>query len=104
MLLTHRQLGYWQNSETLFQHTLEVSSKNYIAHNNLGSAYRDRGKTDDAIEQYRLAIAAKPDYPKAHYNLGNALLSKGELEAAAAQYQETISLSPNDALARNNLA
>jgi len=104
MVLTRRQLGYWSDSETLFRHTLQVTDKNYIAHNNLGSAYRDRGEIDEAIKQYHLGIAAKPTYPKAHYNLGNALLAKGELETAAAEYQETIRLMPNDTLARNNLA
>ena len=30
--LTRQQLGYWQDSETLFRHALEVTQNNYIAH------------------------------------------------------------------------
>ena len=30
------QLLYWQNTETLFRHTLAVTQNNYLACNNLG--------------------------------------------------------------------
>ena len=30
--LTRQQLGYWQDSETLFRHALEVTENNYLAH------------------------------------------------------------------------
>src|SRR4029079_5697820 len=32
--LCYRQVSYWQNSETIWRHTLDVTSDNYIAHNN----------------------------------------------------------------------
>jgi hypothetical protein len=30
------QVGYWQNSITLFERALAVTKNNYVAHNNLG--------------------------------------------------------------------
>ncbi|HEY9074853.1 MAG TPA: hypothetical protein VIN67_12040, partial [Desulfobaccales bacterium] len=32
LVLTRQQLGYWKTSETLFQHALEVTKSNYLAH------------------------------------------------------------------------
>ena len=52
MALTRQQLGYWQDSETLFRHALEVTENNYLAHNNLGDALIKKGQIDEAISQY----------------------------------------------------
>jgi tetratricopeptide (TPR) repeat protein len=43
------------------------------AHNNLGAAFKDQGKLDEAIACYRRALELKPDFAEAHNNLGNAL-------------------------------
>ena len=34
-VLTWQQCGYWKNSITLFNHALQVTKDNYLAHNNL---------------------------------------------------------------------
>lgn len=43
LALTWQQIGYWQNSETLFRHVLAVSTGNYVAHNNYGLVLKNRG-------------------------------------------------------------
>ena len=43
-----------------------------------------------AIAEYRLAIAAKPDYPDAHENLGVSLYYTGESDAAAEEYRQAV--------------
>jgi len=36
--LTWQQCGYWKNSITLFNHALQVTKNNYLAHDSLGVA------------------------------------------------------------------
>jgi protein O-mannosyl-transferase len=104
LVLTRQQLGYWQNSQTLFRHALEVTENNYLAHNNLGIALRREGQTDEAISHYREAIRVKPDYAPTHNNLGTALDKKGQINEAISQFQEALRLNPNYALFHYNLA
>jgi Tfp pilus assembly protein PilF len=103
MVLTRQQLGYWEGTEALFRHTLEVTENNYIAHVSLGIELVRKGQIKEAISQYQEVIRLKPDYPLAHNNLGYALLRKGQIEEAIHQYQEAIRLKPDYPLAHNNL-
>jgi tetratricopeptide (TPR) repeat protein len=101
--LTRQQLGYWNDSETLFRHELEVTENNDLAHNNLGAALLGKGQIDEAIRQYQEAIRLNPGYAEAHNNLGAALLGKGQTDEAIRQYQEALRLKPDYANAHSNL-
>jgi len=103
VVLTRQQLGYWQDSETLFRHTLAVTEKNYVAHNNLGTFFGGTGQIDRAISEYREAIRLKPNMAQTHYNLAHALARKGQFDEALVQYQEAIRLKPDYTEAHNNL-
>ena len=83
------QTSYWKTSETLWKHTLAVTSNNDVAHNNLGLFYEQRGRLDDAISQYEAALniqSAKTEVrydlstALTHNNLGNALSGKGRAQ------------------------
>jgi tetratricopeptide (TPR) repeat protein len=101
--LTRQQLGYWQDSETLFRHALAVTENNYLAHNNLGNALGMKDQTDEAINQFQEAIRLKPNYADAFNNLGVALDEKGQTDEAIRQFQEAIRLKPDDVAVHNNL-
>ncbi len=103
MALTRHQLGYWRDSETLFQHALKVTQNNCLAHKTIGDVLLKKGQTDEAISQFREAIRLNPDYPEAHDNLGNALFIKGRTDEAISQFREAIRLKPDYADAHNNL-
>jgi protein O-mannosyl-transferase len=97
------QLQYWQDSTTLWTRTLEVTTGNHIAHNNLGVVLADQGKLDDAISHYSEALRIKPNYADAHNNLGVALSDQGKLDEAIAQYSEALRIKPDYVDAHNNL-
>ena len=97
------QTAYWHDSELLWTHTLACTLSNSIAHNNLGSAFRDQGRMEEAIAELQKALAINPDYAEAHYNLGNAFLQQGRMEEAIAQYQMALEIMPDDEEVHNNL-
>jgi len=55
-IVTWTQVGYWQNSITLFEHTLKVTDRNEIPYNNRGNAYWNLGNYRQAIEDCTKAI------------------------------------------------
>jgi tetratricopeptide (TPR) repeat protein len=101
--LTREQLGYWQDSETLFRHALKVTQHNYIALDNLGDALLKKGRTDEAISQYQEVVQLKPNDAAAYNNLGNALGKSGRIDKAISQYHEALRLKPDDASAHYSL-
>jgi tetratricopeptide (TPR) repeat protein len=101
---TWKQVQYWKNSITLFEHTLKVLPQSYLPHNNLGNALDKAGRTDEAIKHYREALRIKPDYAKAHNNLANALEKIGRTDEAIKHYSEALQIKPNLEQAHYNLA
>ena len=91
---TSVQLGYWQNTHTLFEHTAKVTTKNYMAVTILGSLLAKDGKLDEAMECYQTALHYQPAYPEAHFFLGNALDEQGKLDEAVAEYQKALWFRP----------
>jgi tetratricopeptide (TPR) repeat protein len=74
-----RQLHHWRDSEALFEHALQVTRENHVAHAYLGSALLERGRTQAAIEHYSEAVRLRPDFLTAANNLA-WLLATGESE------------------------
>ena len=103
IMVTWLQLQYWQNSITLFQHTLNITANNYVLHSNMGAALAEQGKIDAAIAHYREALRIKPDDIEARYNMANALARQGNFKDAIAQYAEVLKTNPNMASAHNNM-
>ena len=101
--LTWQQCGYWKNSTTLFNHALQVTKNNYLAHTNLGVALVKDGKTQEAISHYRAALQIKPSDDNTHYNLANALKKQGAIDEAIAHYREAVKWNPDYSKAHNNL-
>ena len=97
------QVGYWKNSFSLFEHTLEVTEGNYVIHNNLGFELALKGRMDEAIMHYRAALRINPGFELAHINLGSALFSQGEVEKSLAYYQAILNQKPRFAGVHHNL-
>lgn len=97
------QASYWRDSETLFTHTLAVTSNNDVALNNLGIIFLDKGQLDDAISKLQAAIDLRPENAPAHDNLAKALLKKGQVAEAMVHYRKFLELEPANVEARNTL-
>ncbi len=86
-----------------FQASVASAPANLAAHNNLGSALSDNGRTDEAIASYKKAIELDPKFAMPHNNLGLVLYDKGRPDEAIASYKKAIELDPKFAMAHSNL-
>jgi len=103
VILTSRQLSYWENSMMLFQHANQVTEDNYIAHGCLGEAFRAEGRYDEALAEYRKALALNPQYVAALINFGAVLGRVGRIAEAIPPLQSAVRLQHDDVAARNGL-
>jgi Flp pilus assembly protein TadD len=118
--LTWRQAGFWQDTISLFRHSLSVTRGNFLGYNILGVALRDRGQLDEAqvnlgralseqgradesLAQLAAAARIKPDDVEAQYNLGTELAGQGRFEEAVEALQIAVRLKPDYAEAHSNL-
>jgi tetratricopeptide (TPR) repeat protein len=103
--LTWVQAAYWQNSGTLFERALAVTSNNAIAEHNLGSYLLDQpGRLPDAIDHLKAALRINPDSASIHSDLGSAYAKSLDIDEAMHEFQEALRLNPNSTVVRNNLA
>jgi len=96
------QTRHWQDSITLYEHSLRGTAGGPKLHYNLGLAYSQRGEHRSALAHYRAAIGMKPDHDKAWNNLGNSLRLLGSYEKAEQAFQHALELDPSFALAHGN--
>jgi tetratricopeptide (TPR) repeat protein len=98
-----RQTSYWENSQSLWTHTLAVTADNYIAHDDLGEALAQAGRLDEAIAHFQKAVELRPDLGLAQYDLGTVLLQKGRVDEAIVHFQKVLAIKPDNAGAHFNL-
>jgi tetratricopeptide (TPR) repeat protein len=68
-----------------------------LARTNLGLALARRGRTDEAIAQYREALSRAPNFVDAHVYMAEALAQKGETAEALQHLETAMRLQPNAA-------
>ena len=99
-----KQTTYWRNSETLWTHTLAVTTDNDVALTNFGTFLMDRDQLDDALSYLETALAVRSRIEHRHYNLflalihdniGKVLVRKGSVDEAIAHYRQAIEFRPN---------
>ena len=85
--LTSLQVRHWRDSVTLFEHALEVTASNHVAHLNLAAALLERERLEEAESNFRSAIRIRPGMARAHSGLGDVLARRGALDEATAAYE-----------------
>jgi Flp pilus assembly protein TadD len=94
-ILAWVQVGYWSTSIDLYQHAVDVTDNNDVAHNNLGAAYFNAGKVDKAIFHFVEAMRIMPGLAAAHENLNKTFGARENTAKAIAEMQRLIALYPN---------
>ncbi len=103
VVTTRAELAHWRDSVALFEHAIAVTERNHVAHNNLGIAYRNAGRPDEARAQFEAALAIVPDYLDARNNYGLALRDANRDAEALATFREVLRRVPGYAEAQLNL-
>jgi protein O-mannosyl-transferase len=108
-----KQTSYWKNGETLWTHTLAVTTPdNDVAHTNFGMLLAERGQLDEALSHLQTALQIRSSSTHAHYalslalihsDLGFALARKGSLDDAISHLRNAIQFQPDYADAHYNL-
>ena len=76
-------MGFWKNTETLFEHALQVTGANETMEYGLGVVMHKKGKLDEAEKRYRNAIKINPQAAESYSNLGAILMVQGKFNEAA---------------------
>jgi tetratricopeptide (TPR) repeat protein len=106
-IVSREQLQHWHDTVTLWEHTLEVTTANPFAHNNLGVALENKGKFKEAAAHYDAAARITSVYYQQSeavaINLANAFLARGELSEAINGYSKALRINQTAADAHNGL-
>jgi tetratricopeptide (TPR) repeat protein len=94
----------WKDGMTLWSKTVLTSPGSAIAHGNLGRAFQDLKKFDEAIQAYAKTIEINPSDFKAYHNLGVVYEHQGATDEAVQHYEKAIEIYPQYVDAHFNLA
>lgn len=101
--LTIRQNIFWREPISFYERTLKYAPNSLKVHYNLGIAYKDINKNEEAVASYKKAIEINPDFAGAYYNLGLVYKDMNKGEEAVALFKKAIDIKPDYAEAYNNL-
>jgi Flp pilus assembly protein TadD len=98
------QTRYWRDSESLWTHTIAVTSDNDIAHVDLADLLLRRDRVSEAVFHSQEALRIRPGNADAHNTLGIALFQMGDLKDAVAHWKQSLEIQPGNMNAQVNLA
>ena len=74
---TYQRNSLWHSDVKLWEDCVKKSPNKERTHHNLGLAYHELEKWDDARQEYEEALSLNPDYSLSMYNLGLVYYEKG---------------------------
>ena len=90
---THRQLSYWSDELTLWEHSAEAVPNNWMAENKIGEELWRQGDRESAISHFRAAAAMEPLFPFPHLHIGIYEEEHQHPREALQQLQQVIDLT-----------
>lgn len=84
----------WQNAITFYEQTIRYNPESYRIWNNLGMAYADANRPEDAERAYLSAVSLDPSVAVAYHNLGNQYLALRRIEDAEENYLLALEKDP----------
>ena len=97
----------YTGAETKFRKGIDKEYETFEGHFNLGDALYKQGKFDEAMSEYKNALAlTQDDYQrsKVFHNVGNALLKSKKYKESVGAYANALKLDPDDLETKYNLS
>ncbi len=102
--LAWKQTTYWRNTETLFQHAIDVTPNNWGAEYYLGNyLMKTAGRRGEAVDHFEAALRINPDLAVAHNNIGLCMVEADLYSAAIPHFEKALRIQPDFGEAGNNL-
>jgi tetratricopeptide (TPR) repeat protein len=95
VLFTCDQLRYWRSAVDLWAHTVDVTQDNFFGEQNLGAAFLEAERYDEAIPHFKRAISLRPQDPGGHLNLAGDFALTDRPRDAILEYETAIPLVTN---------
>jgi tetratricopeptide (TPR) repeat protein len=92
--LTVRQIAFWHDSVTLFEHAIGVEDSDYMQ-GDLATALMAERRYAEAESHLALAARRSPEVAEYHSNLANVLLRTGHLAQASTEAAVALRLAPD---------
>ena len=96
------------DAEIDYKKSINTKENAFIGNYNLGNAYYQQGKFDQAKQQFETASelksANKEELSKSYHNLGNTLIKNKKYEESVQAFKQALKLNPKDNDTRYNLA
>jgi len=102
-LWTYQRNTTWQDPVTLWQDVVNKSPSKARPYANLGWAFHNINKIDNAIANYKAALKIEPYHLETLINLGAALQDLNRIEEAVAYFKTALRVNPNQVEALANL-
>jgi protein O-mannosyl-transferase len=103
IVLTARQVPYWKDSTSVFEHAIKATRDNYFAHNHLGLTYLRDGDKERAGAEFAKALKIAPSYDAANANLGAYYASHKQYDKAVDCLEAAVRANPFKVPTRANL-
>ncbi len=105
-LAARRQVQLWENTVTLCEHTVAVTTDNPSAQFCLGVGLEQEGRLSEAMVHYRIQMALSPLDYRVHYSLARAFGKQGRWAEAIGEYNAAADMgaNPDDYIAHLNFA
>jgi tetratricopeptide (TPR) repeat protein len=100
---TRNQITFWKSPETLYEHALGATQRNYLAECYLGTTLLNENRFSEAELHFQQALKLKPDFSDARFKFGVALVQSGRDNDALVAYDQLLKQNPGHALADYNI-
>jgi Tfp pilus assembly protein PilF len=102
--LSFKQVSYWRNAVTIYEHTLAAGQGNFIIKLNFCNALLRENRLAEAEKQCLDSIAEDATYADAYQTLGVVFVNSGKQEDAVTAFKRSLELAPNNPEVLTNIA